>query len=60
MHLFVRAVVQGFGLALGAALFKKVQDRLGLGESKDEKSDDKSMTREQAPAPPPADPDLQS
>jgi len=37
MKLFVRAVVTGFALSLGSALFKKVQDRLGLGEPKDNK-----------------------
>jgi hypothetical protein len=30
MKLFVRAVVTGFALSLGAALFKKVQKQLGL------------------------------
>jgi hypothetical protein len=61
MNLFVRSVVQGFGMALGAALFKKIQDRLGLGEAKDEKLDDTSSSREQAPPPPPPpEPDLRS
>jgi hypothetical protein len=32
MKFFVKAVVTGFGLSLGSALFKKVQHRLGLGE----------------------------
>ncbi len=40
MKLFVRAVVTGFALSLGAALFKKVQSRLGLAEDKpDDKRD---------------------
>ena len=30
MHLFVRAVITGFGLALGAALYKKVAKELGI------------------------------
>jgi hypothetical protein len=30
MQLFVRAVVTGFALSLGAALFKKVSKQLGL------------------------------
>ena len=30
MNLFVRAVVTGFGMALGAALFRKVAKQLGL------------------------------
>lgn len=33
MKFFVKAVITGFGLSLGSALFKKVQDKLGLGES---------------------------
>lgn len=35
MKFFVKAVVTGFALSLGSALFKKVQRRLGLGEDKD-------------------------
>lgn len=34
MNVFVRAVVTGFGFSLGAALFRKVSNRLGLGEEK--------------------------
>lgn len=33
MHLFVRAVITGFGLALGAAIYKKVARELGLEEA---------------------------
>ena len=32
MKFFVKAVVTGFALSLGSALFKKVQRRLGLAE----------------------------
>jgi len=32
MKFFVKAVVTGFALSLGSALFKKVQRRLGLGD----------------------------
>jgi hypothetical protein len=32
MKLFVKAVVTGFALSLGSALFKKVQRHLGLDE----------------------------
>jgi hypothetical protein len=32
MKIFVKAVITGFGLSLGSALFKKVQHHLGLGE----------------------------
>lgn len=34
MKILVRAVISGFGFSLGAALFKKVSDKLGLGEDK--------------------------
>ena len=37
MKFFVRAVVTGFALSLGAALFKKVQKKLGL-DSEESKS----------------------
>lgn len=37
MNVFVRAVVTGFGFSLGAALFRKISDRLGLGEEKSAK-----------------------
>lgn len=30
MHLLVRAIVTGFGLTLGAAVFRKVSKQLGL------------------------------
>ena len=41
MMFFVRAVVTGFGLTLGAALFKKhVAPRLGLEEEPSKKRDD--------------------
>ncbi len=39
MKFFVRAVVTGFALSLGAALFKKVQTKLGLADEKDAKPD---------------------
>lgn len=32
MQLFLRAVVTGFGFSLGAAIYKKLEKRLGLGE----------------------------
>jgi hypothetical protein len=35
MKFFVKAVVTGFGLSLGSALFKKVQRHLGLDEGND-------------------------
>ncbi len=35
MRILLRAVITGFGLSLGAALYKKVSKELGLGESDD-------------------------
>jgi hypothetical protein len=32
MKFFVKAVVTGFALSLGSALFKKIQSHLGLAE----------------------------
>jgi hypothetical protein len=36
MTILVRAVVTGFGLALGSALFKEARERLGWNEEKDD------------------------
>ncbi len=58
MQFFVRAVVTGFALSLGAALFKKVQPHLGLAEKdkdKDKKADDEAELGRDAAG----DPDLQ-
>ena len=52
MMFFARAVVTGFGLSLGAAIFKKIQKQLGLDEKTDKATDE--MDR-QAGA---SDPDL--
>ena len=38
MNVFVRAVVTGFGFSLGAALFRKVSDKLGLNDDKSAKN----------------------
>ena len=35
MKFFVRAVVTGFALSLGSALFKKLAHQLGLEDKKD-------------------------
>lgn len=56
MRFFVRAVVTGFALSLGSALFKKVQGRLGLGESQDKKPGEPDAVRQDAAT----DPKLQS
>ena len=34
MKILLRAVVTGFGLSLGAALYKKITKEFGLGEDK--------------------------
>jgi len=44
LKFFARAVVTGFGLSLGAALFKRVQEQLGLAEDDKEKDKEKSET----------------
>lgn len=38
MVFFARAVVTGFALSLGAALFKKVAKQIGLADEKDGKA----------------------
>jgi hypothetical protein len=35
MKFFVKAVITGFALSLGSALFKKIQRQLGLDDDKD-------------------------
>jgi hypothetical protein len=47
MKLFVRAVVTGFALSLGSALFKKVQGHLGLGDDKDKGKGDSDKVNKQ-------------
>ena len=42
MTFFVRAVVTGFALSLGSALFKKVQGRLGLDDPKEKSKRDEA------------------
>jgi len=45
MKLFVRGVVYGFAFSLGAALFKRVQDQLGLpAEDKAESDSQQAQT----------------
>ena len=38
MNVFLRAVVTGFGFSLGAALFRRISDRLGLNDDKSAKN----------------------
>lgn len=53
--LLLRAVVTGFGLALGAAVFKKhVAKRLGLEEEAPKPKEEEALAREA-----PSDPGLQ-
>jgi hypothetical protein len=40
----LKAVVTGFGLSLGAALFKKIQKRIGLAEEDKKESEADSVT----------------
>ena len=52
MTILVRAVVTGFGLALGSALFKEARDRLGWNEEKDaEKKQEKVNAQDGATDP---------
>jgi hypothetical protein len=50
MTLFVRAVVTGFGVSLGAALFKKVAKHLGLDEP-DKKTIEREVAEREATQP---------
>lgn len=36
MRVFIRAVITGFGLAVGKALYDKVSERLGFESKRDE------------------------
>jgi hypothetical protein len=53
MQFFVRAVVYGFALSLGQALFKKIEGRIGLGEPKDKTPDEPEAVREGGSTPTP-------
>ena len=56
MKFVVRAVVTGFALSLGSALFKKVAPHLGLDDKDKEKKDDADRVNAQDGA---SDPGLQ-
>lgn len=45
---FARAVVTGFGLSLGSAIFKKVQAKLGLADESDKKPDPEAVKQDGA------------
>ena len=51
MNFFAKAVINGFALSLGAALFKKVAKELGL-ETETKKADEEVGQREAATDPP--------
>ena len=56
MKFFVRAIVTGFALSLGSALFKKIAPQLGLDDKKDKEKDDADRVNAQDGA---SDPGLQ-
>ncbi|HTL33220.1 MAG TPA: hypothetical protein VL326_08850 [Kofleriaceae bacterium] len=45
MQLFLRAVVTGFGLSLGSALYKKAAKRFGFDDDEKEKSKEDGTNR---------------
>ncbi len=47
MKFVVRAIVTGFALSLGSALFKKVAPSLGLDDKKDKDKDDSDKVNAQ-------------
>lgn len=51
MKFFVRAVVTGFALSLGSALFKKLAPALGLDEKKDKDEAEKVNAQDGATDP---------
>ncbi|MDB4962429.1 MAG: hypothetical protein JWP01_2428 [Myxococcales bacterium] len=55
MVFFARAVVTGFALSLGAALFKKVAKDIGLADEKDKDKDSESVRQQDGAT----DPNLQ-
>ena len=51
MKFFVKAVLTGFALSLGSALFKKVQRHLGLGEDNDKATTPEAVKQDGATDP---------
>ena len=51
MTLLVRAVVTGFGLSLGAAIFKKIQTHLGFPEDKKDSEEPAAVRQDGATDP---------
>ena len=58
MRLLVRAVVTGFGLALGSALFKEARERIGWREKDEDEAKERDRKVNAADAA--TDPSLQS
>jgi hypothetical protein len=46
MGILVRAIISGFGMAMGAAIFRKVAKEIGLEEEKNAKTDPPPPTPE--------------
>ncbi len=57
MQFFMKAVITGFGLSLGGALFKKVAKDLGLDEGEKDKQREREEALRRGDAA--SDPDLQ-
>lgn len=56
MKILLRAVVTGFGLSLGSALYKKAAKRLGFLDEEDKKDKEQKKVNQQDGA---TDPNLQ-
>ena len=56
MKILLRAVVTGFGLSLGSALYKKAAKRLGFLDEEDKKDKEQKKVNQQDAA---TDPNLQ-
>lgn len=56
MKLLVRAIVTGFGLSLGGAIYKKVAQRFGLDDEAKEKDRERTVARQDGAT----DPSLQT
>lgn len=57
MQFFLKAVITGFALSLGGALFKKVSKDLGLDEGKEEREREREEALRRGETA--SDPDLQ-
>jgi hypothetical protein len=48
MQFFAKAVLTGFALSMGAAIFRKVAKQLGLDDSKEDKDQSSNVTTRDA------------